>query len=137
MSISLDQKEYSDELKQIEITNKKNKDRALNNDEQYLYRKTIGQLNWLASQSRPDLSFDVCKLSVKLKSATVRDALLANKVVKKAKATNINIKYQSLKGSPTIVAFCDASYANLPGGESQGGAIIFLADDEGNVSPLS
>ena len=36
-----------------------------------------------------------------------------------------------------LLAFCDASYANLPDGSSQGGNIIFLTDKQKNVSPIS
>ena len=35
-----------------------------------------------------------------------------------------------------LLTFCDTSYGNLPNGFSQGGYIIFLADERGNVSPL-
>ena len=64
MTISINQKEYSDEIEPMEISNKKAKMRVLNQDEQYQYRKVVGQLNWLSSQSRPDLSYDVCQLSI-------------------------------------------------------------------------
>lgn len=36
-----------------------------------------------------------------------------------------------------IIAYCDASYANLPDGGSQGGYMIFLTDNDNNGSPLA
>ena len=39
------------------------------------YRALIGQLNWIATQTRPDIVFDVCQLSVSSSRATIRDLL--------------------------------------------------------------
>ena len=36
-----------------------------------------------------------------------------------------------------LLTFCDAPFANLPNGGSQGGLIVFLGDGNGNVLPLS
>ena len=37
------------------------------------YRSAVGQLNWVAGISRPDINFSVCEASTKLKYATVAD----------------------------------------------------------------
>ena len=45
----------------------------------------IGQLNWLAGITRPDISYDVCETSTKVKDATIADVLSVNKIVKKVR----------------------------------------------------
>ena len=35
------------------------KDRELNSEEQTAYRSLVGQLNWLAQQTRSDIAYDV------------------------------------------------------------------------------
>ena len=135
--IIVHQDNYCREIEKMDIKFKENKARTLTSDEQYLYRKIVGQLNWLASQTRPDLSFDVCHLSTKLNEATIKDATYANKVIKKANSQSVSLKFSKLKYPIKLLAFCDASYANLPDGSSQGGTVIFLSDDNNNVSPIS
>ena len=51
------------------------------------YKSLTGQLNWVATQIKPDVSYDVLDLSIKLqKHPTVEDLLIVNKTVKKFKA---------------------------------------------------
>ena len=76
-------------------------------------------------------------MSTKLNEATIKDATYANKVIKKANSQSVSLKFSKLKYPIKLLAFCDASYANLPDGSSQGGTVIFLSDDNNNVSPIS
>ena len=46
------------------------------------------------------------------------------------------MKFKRLTGPMRLKAYSYTSYANLKDGSSQGGIIIFLADENGNVSPL-
>ena len=87
----------------------------------------------------PDVAFDVCELSAKFGKVTYDDIHKANKVVKRLKYEQISLKY-SFKGDlkeAKLLTFCDASFANLPYGGSQGGIIVFIGDGNGNVLPLS
>ena len=113
------------------------KEKLLDPEEQSMYRAICGQLNWIASHSRPDISFDVCYLSTKLNSATVGDAQKANKTLKKIKHECVELTYRELKAPLHLEIYCDASYANLPNGSSQGGFITFLSDKSGKVVPIS
>ena len=45
----------------------------------------IGQFNWLATQTRPDILFKYCDLLGKIKSATIDGAKRANKLANKIK----------------------------------------------------
>ena len=135
-SITINQDDYARDIEKIILESRADKTRVLEDEEHYQYRAAVGQLNWLSSQSRPDLAFDVCQLSTKLNDPTVRDVSYANKVIKKAKSL-YPIKFTTLGQPMHLLTYCDASYANLHDGSSQGGYIIFLADDDGNVSPVS
>ena len=87
-------------------------------------------------QPPPNTAFDVCQLSKKLTTATIQDFLQANKVLRKVKQSRVSLKYTSLKQPWKLVVYCDASYANLRNGSSQGGMVIFLMDGEGRASPV-
>ena len=134
-SIEFSQSDYIQDVDQADLEINKDKDRKLSREEQYNYRAICGQLNWIASQSRPDISYDVCQLSTKLNSANVRDLLHANKTLKKTK-NPAALKFRKLQAPVHLLAYCDASYGNLADGSSQGGYIIFLADEKGQVSPI-
>ena len=115
-----------------------NKESLLNAEELRTFRGICGQLNWIASQSRPDLSFDACDLSCRIKNAKIEDLLRAIKVIRKAKSSRVSIKFPDLDLSTIkVVIYSDASYGNLPDGSSQGGHIIFLCDTEGKCAPIT
>ena len=68
----LNRDSYIRSSEEVEMQNKTNKSRALIREEQAMLRRIFGQLNWIAAQSRPYTSFDVCQLSTKLNTATVQ-----------------------------------------------------------------
>ena len=109
----------------------------MKDDEQSKYRALCGQLNWIATQSRPDISFDFCQLSTRLNSATVGDFFYAKKVLRKVKLDEVDLKFIKLQPPMRLIGFCDASYANLSCGGSQGGNIVFLAGSRGKMCPIS
>jgi hypothetical protein len=75
-------------------------------------------------------------LSTRFNTATVQDILQANKVLRKVKQNRFSLKYVALEQPWKLVVYCDASYANLKDGSSQGGMIVFLVDGEGRASPI-
>lgn len=136
-TIVIDQYSYIEHIDEVNVADRINKSRALNATEQREYRGICGQLNWVASQTRPDLSFEVCRLSTALNGATVDELIQANKAARKCKQHSVSIKFPRLQKPLHLEAFCDASYANLKDGSSQGGMIIFLKGKNGKISPLS
>ena len=135
-TISFNQADY---MKDLHTEGRKlsgDKFRNLTADEQREFRAMIGQLNWIASRTNPMIAFDVCQLSTKLSQATVADYHYANKVIQRASKDN-SLRYCTLKPPVYLLAYSDASYANLPDGGSQGGYIVFLADKQQNVSPIT
>ena len=84
------------------------------------------QINWVATQARPDLLLDSCELASSFKNATVADIIKANKLLKKMKEA-VLVKLQKLNEHQTVIAYHDASYTNLKDG-SQGGYVVLVTD---------
>ena len=102
-------------------------------------RQLIGQLNWLATQTRPDLSYDVSELSSMLKHENVECLKLAYRVVKKAKKEKSHIDIPDLGNLKhlNIGAYSDTSFGNLTDGGSQGGYVIFLVVSNDKYMPIA
>ena len=139
--ITLDQVDYIQTIKSIDINNerKKNKDCSLTVEETDDLRSAIGQLGWVASNTRPDLAFDVCYLSGRLKNPTIKELLMVNKVISKAKSEDITLHFgNEVKPSECVISgFHDASFGNLEDGGSQGGFMVLIGDeDDRHRSPI-
>ena len=136
--VEIDQIIYAEGIDYVPCANKEDKHRLLSDDEKSPLRSAIGQLSWLANQTRPDIAYDVCQLSVRYKNATVTDIINANKTIKKVKHNNLKLKFPKLQqnGRYILKVYSDSSFNNLPNGGSQGGFIIFLCDSEDNGAPI-
>ena len=97
--ISLAQNEYSNTISEIPInvTRQMHKNDMINEVEEKQLRTLIGQLNWTASQTRPDLSYKVLQSSIKVNKAIVEMLILANKIVRKLKSQESYIVFLKLK----------------------------------------
>lgn len=136
--ISIDQESYMKSLQPVDVSQRKSqrKDMYLNEEEMHRYRSVVGQLNWVGTQTRPDISFDVCSLSMRFGKCTVGDLIEANKVIKRVKTDQISLFFPMLAGDVHLEGYSDASFANLHDSGSQGGFIIFLADERGKRCPI-
>ena len=139
--IVLSQKSYLDTIDSIPVPKMKSKAPSiLCKEDSDNLRSLVGQLNWLGSQTRPDCSFDVLELSTAMKQPMQEHIVRANKTLKKLKLEDSNILFPDL-GDPKslkLVAFSDASHANLPDGfSSAGGYIIFLVGENDKCCPLA
>ena len=138
--ITIDQTQYISSLNTIPVS----KDRIAQKKSQLLeseiiaYRALIGQLNWVATHTRPDIAFETCELSVSLKKGTMADLLSLNKLVERVKRESINLFFPRLKSlrKCTLECYTDASFRNLPNEGSQGGLLIFLRDETGRRCPI-
>lgn len=139
--ISVHQETYARTLSYIVIVEARaaRKHDPVNQEEEDKLREVIGQLTWLSDRSRPDLSFGVLELSLRLKHACVEDLLTANKLIKRAKDPTrmLHIKFPRMSQNLSIHVYSDASYANLSDGFSSAeGYLILLNDDKGNSCPV-
>ena len=105
--------------------------------EKQAYRSKIGQILWTSRQSRPDVVFDACQHASKIKDGTVEHLMEANKVIRRIKSEQIDLKFHSLgSGQLSLLVCINVSLGNLPDGGTQGGYIIFLANEKGKVIPI-
>ena len=68
-----------------------NNERSLDDKEKTKLREILGQLNWLACMTRPEISFDVSEISSRVSIATFHDLKKVNKIIKFLKTTPNNI----------------------------------------------
>lgn len=125
--ILISQNEYAQEIDEIEIdpSRLKEHNEPLNEEEKSSLRSVIGQLNWLSTQTRPDIAYDVCDLSTNLKDGSVSLLKQANRVIKRAKLRDVNLHYPKMNlNNLSVECHADASHGNLKGGGSQGGMFI-------------
>ena len=138
--ITIDQNQYVASLNPIPISKSRASQRKspLIESEKVAYRALVGQLNWVATHTRPDIAFDTCALSVAFKEATIGELLKLNKLVSRVKSTEINLFFPRLQSLEkcTLECYADAAFKNLPSKGSQGGLIIFLKDENGKKCPL-
>ena len=139
--IQLNQDTYIQELEYLELPTKRAKQtrEVLTPEERLAVKSVCGQLLWVANNTRPDLSYDTCQLSNIGKTGVVGDIMKLNRVIRKAKQESVKVSYPNL-GDPlnwSVIVYCDASFANLADGSSQGGFIVFLSSPDSTVAPMS
>ncbi len=80
-TIQVNQNKYAAEIQAIPVSAGRKCDRTslLNKNEMQALRATAGQLNWLATQTRPDLSYDALELNMSRQHPTIEQLLRANK----------------------------------------------------------
>ena len=137
--IKLSTSSYSQSLCQINLESKIDKDLLLSKEQSSLLKKLCGQLNWLCTQSRPDICYENCIVGNCQKGATIRNIVYANKVVRKLHSTDLSLYFYGEIDlyNCNIVTFCDASFGNLSNGGSQGGFISFIVDNKGVYCPVA
>ena len=139
--VILDHSEYIDKMK-TEILNPKRasaKNELLNAEEQTTYRQLIGQLNWAVQGSRPDIAFEMIKMSTKLKQGKVEDLTRAIKKISRLKDIQSFMTFPRLTSLEDlkIVVFTDASLGNINDGAGSTGAfIVWLMDNTGQCCPI-
>ena len=66
-------------------------------------RRLSGQMNWVASQTRPNVSYVVCQISNIGKHPKVKMLIEANKSLTKLKSKDITISFSNI-GNPGVSA---------------------------------
>ena len=138
--ISVNQQEYSDAWDiSTFCTLARGQERDLNSEEYSLFRQLVGQINWLANGSRPDVCFPMIDLSTKFNKAHTSHLAAAIKVMKRLKGENVGNVFPKLSGLKElkVVVYTDASFGNLNGVDSCGGHIVFLSDRDDRSAPIA
>ena len=114
------------------------RDEVLTSEEKTKLKKLSGQMLWVSSQTRPDLSYETCIMSNTGNKPTMKMIHDANKALTKLKSKKVKIKFPML-GRPEnlkVISHSDASHNNLPDGSSQGGYVTFLMGEGGKIAPI-
>ena len=138
--LELSQNAYIHELMNIHISRERANDNKLpiTKMEYKELRSVCGQLLWVSSQTRPDIAYQTCVASNSTSAATIGDLKNVNKAMNYMKKNPLTLIYPKLDlNDLNIVVFCDAAYANLRDGSSQGAHLVFLASRNGKVCPLA
>ena len=137
--IQISTKGYGLSLNELPLPHDVLENMQFSSEQVTLLKQFCGQINWLSTQGRPDISFDCCYIANSLKSGDRKVFAAANKIVKKVKNQDVTLAFYSDfdVSSCSVVSFCDASFANLPNAGSQGGYISLLVDKNGVNCPLT
>ncbi|CAE8634312.1 unnamed protein product, partial [Polarella glacialis] len=121
------------ELVQLDSSRKHDADSLLQPSEQILYRSVVGQLLWLATQTRPDLGFAVSHAAQRFSAAKVSDLLQLNSLIKQAQLHSsvcLTFRRGLLDLSrATVLAYGDSAFANAEGLKSQYGVVVVVTTD--------
>ena len=138
INLSLDN--YASSLTEIDTSGVGvNKKQILTSDQIRQFKQVVGQINWVATQARPDIAFDSCVMSNSASESTVADLHGINKVVRKVRGQPVSLFFSNDfdLNSCQLVCFSDASFANLRDRGSQGGFIMFIVDGQGLYAPVA
>lgn len=140
-NILLRQKMYQNNIQFIPVEKSRllDKEAPVTKVERDNLQAKIGQILWVARQSRPDVVFDASSLASSLNEAKVKTLQYANKIIKNIKSESVTLKFQNLGHDKDVklVIFSDSSLGNLPDGGTQGGHFIALFGDTGLFSPIT
>ena len=81
------------------------------------FRSVLGAVQWLSTQSRPDVSFMVNQLQKRVNDLRIRDLEIANQVVRIVKKHEVAVTFRNLGKDFAVVAFHDAGLYNSVGVE--------------------
>ena len=90
---------------------------AATEEERTDFRSVLGSLQWLATQTRADISYHVNQLQKRVNKLQVRDLLVANKVVRLVKKHDLSVTFKNLGCDVAVVSWHDASLYNSLGVE--------------------
>ena len=129
--VMAEQNKYISSIQAVPTSLKRKSEKyaELNQEEISELRAVIGQLNWLSTSARPDISFDVLELSMAIKHPLVEDLIRANKLIHMLKADASRILFRALGAVEElqIDVFCDAAWGNLSDGSSAEGYVMLLS----------
>ena len=124
-SIQMSMKAFAEKIRSINIPKGCKPDTPLNDQQIKVLRAVNGSLNWLASQSRPDLSVQTSFSQQAFPKPTISDYRVANQAIRRARLeSDLGITFQPVDPKAlTVVCHSDAAWANV-GAHTQAGYII-------------
>ena len=107
-------------------------------DLQTLFQEKVGNILYLASQSRPDLLYSTTQLSRRSNKATLRDMAAADRLLRFIASTeSLGLTFCTHGGSANLHAYVDASYDSYTDSKSHTGVSLHLGRSSGSFLTLS
>ncbi len=127
--ITMNQQIFSEKLKPASVSRGAQNQQPLTEQQIRVLRAINGSLNWLASQSRPDLSTQTSFSQQAFPSPTIRHLRDANNAVRRAKQhKGLGLSFKAIPPENlTICCHSDAAFANL-GAHTQAGYVLAFVD---------
>eukprot|EP00435_Cladocopium_sp_Y103_P058267 s440_g20.t1 len=119
--------DYAKNLEKVTI--RRTSDDILTPEEKVQVSSLVGQLNWMSRQGRYDLSFGVSHVQQLAAKGGKETLDWLNKVIYRAKQPQVQLvrKLDDWRNF-VVISASDAAYGAQPGGHSQGGVVVGLAD---------
>ena len=105
------------ELVPLSNERKKHMDADVTAEEKSDFRSVVGALQWLTTQSRPDIGFMVNQLQKRVNHLKVADLIEANKVVRIVKQHEVALTFRNLGTDCVMVVWHDSGLFNSVGVE--------------------
>ena len=139
--ITLDQNAYLRSLEPIK-TESRDHARELTGNEYSQFRTLLGNLSWLSINSRPDIAFEVNRISMVQNQPTIGDLKALNRVLRDALSRpHSKLRFPaSTTRQTSLILMSDAAFGNCPDlVSSQGGHFVFYGEKPslGNCTNLS
>ena len=90
------QNECIEEIEVVEIDKPNQKDRKLLPHETQQLWRVAGQLNWVSTQTRPDIAYAANVVRSSIQDATVRDLNMVNKFIKLLKCNELVLSFPQI-----------------------------------------
>ena len=110
-SIVISMNEYAKSIEEVKVREDRS-DEKLSREEMKILRKYVGKLNWLASNTRPDIAIYALDLAKKQKNVTLKDVRDINRIVKNVQEKESKVVFGKIanKNDLCVVGICDAYY---------------------------
>ena len=118
--ISLAQDAFIDgRLEEMEILKHRRQcpEQYADEEEKANFRSIVGSLQWLSTQSRPDISFETNQLQKRIADLRVFDLIRANKAVREVKGNRMQIHFKNLGRDSQLIVYSDAGLYSSVGVE--------------------
>ena len=136
------QSKFVEKLRPLRTSRSRQSDKSalLTDEETRCLRAISGGLNWLSTQSRPDLATQTSFSQQSFPRPTVNDALNANNAIRQARQhAEMPLVYRAIPPKElSVLCHSDAAYANGRDGATQAGYILSFTSccmNDGQTAP--
>lgn len=98
--------------------------------DQTVYRSLVGQINWIACQTRPELLHALSKLAKKSANPTLHDMHRVKRVIRYLSGTRELGLFFRASGSVKLTCMADASYNSSEDSKGQSGYVFTLGNTD-------